>query len=282
MVVEAGVVQRRVQAGEVGLEVLEAGGGGRPLLLVHGFCGAKEDFADAVPPLAARGWHVVAPDLRGHGGSGAPSGTAAYGLARFAADVVALAGALSWPRFTLLGHSMGGMVAQLVALGHPERISGLVLMDTSHGPLDEMDAGLIGLAKAVVAEGGTAALVKAQAETEGPLDTPAHLRLLAERAGYREFCESKTLAAAGDMWLGTIDEMFTQEDRLAALAGLRVPTLVIVGEQDAPFRPHAERMAAAIPGARLVVIGDAGHSPQFEAPEPWWDALSTFLDEVGG
>ena len=74
--------------------------------------------------------------------------------------------------------------------------------------------------------------------------------------------------------------MFAQGDRLGALAGLHVPTLVIVGEQDEPFRAHAERMAAAIPGARLAVIEDAGHSPQFEAPERWWEVLSEFLDEL--
>ena len=102
---------RRVLAGALTLEVAEAGAGGRPLLLVHGFCGAKEDFAEAVPALAQRGWHVVAPDLRGHGESDAPPRPHAYGLEIFAADVVALADALGWPRFSLLGHSMGGMVA---------------------------------------------------------------------------------------------------------------------------------------------------------------------------
>jgi pimeloyl-ACP methyl ester carboxylesterase len=273
-------VQRRVLAGEVGLEVLEAGTGGRPLLLVHGFCGAKEDFAEALAPLAERGRHAVAPDLRGHGDSDAPDGQDAYSLSLLAADVVALADALSWPRFTLLGHSAGGMVAQLVALGHPQRLDGLVLMDTSHGPVAGLDPSLVELAKAVVAEGGTAALVKAQQDMEGPLDTPAHLRLLDEREGYREFCDSKTLQAADDMWSGMIDELLGQQDRLQALAGLRVPALVIVGEQDEPFRGDAERMAATIPGARLAVIDGAGHSPQFEAPERWWEVLSAFLDEI--
>jgi len=272
--------KRRVRAGEVNLEVLEADGGGQPLLLVHGFCGAKEDFAEAVPLLSERGWHAVVPDLRGHGESDAPPGTDAYGLATFASDVAALADALGWPRFSLLGHSMGGMVAQLVALAHPQRLDSLVLMDTSHGPVKGLDAGLIDVAKAIVAEGGTAALVKAQQETEGPLDTPAHRRLLAERAGYREFCDGKTLAASADMWLGTVDEMLGQEDRLGALADLRVPTLVIVGEQDEPFRGDAQGLARGIPGARLALIADAGHSPQFEAQEPWWQALSGFLDEV--
>ena len=53
-----------------------------------------------------------------------------------------------------------------------------------------------------------------------------------------------------------------------------MPTLVLVGEQDAPFLKPSRRMADAIPGAELVVIPDAGHSPQFESPELWWKALS--------
>jgi len=54
------------------LEYAEEGAGGRPFLLLHGFTGAKEDFADHLDRWADRGWHVVAPDLRGHGGSSAP------------------------------------------------------------------------------------------------------------------------------------------------------------------------------------------------------------------
>lgn len=271
----------------VELEVLEAGAGGRPLLLVHGFTGAKEDFADHLDELAAAapGWHVVAPDLRGHGSSDQPAGLDGYTLKSFAGDVLALADALGWDRFTLLGHSMGGMIAQVAALevGGPARLDGLVLMDTSHGPIGGIDTEMIELGKAVVAGGGMAALVEAQRDSDGALDTPANQRVTAERPGYKEFGEAKALACCGDMWLGVVDEVVaTQSDRLddlaAALDG--VPTLIIVGEQDKPFVPHAERMAAAIPGARLAVIDDAGHSPQFENPDAWVAALSGFLTEL--
>ena len=271
----------------VALDVLEAGAGGRPLLLVHGFTGAKEDFADHLDALAALGdgWHVVAPDLRGHGTSGKPEGPERYTFETFADDVLALADALGWDRFTLLGHSMGGMVSQVAALraGGSDRLDGLVLMDTSHGPIGGIDRDMIDLGRAVVSEGGMAALVEAQRDREGALDTPANVRVTAERPGYKEFGESKALACCGDMWLGVIDEVVhAQTDRLDALAtGLAgVPTLVIVGEQDGPFVPHAERMAAAIPGATLAVIPDAGHSPQFENPDEWFGRLSAFLAEV--
>ena len=284
---------RRIEvATGIEIEVLEAGAGagsGRNLLLVHGFTGAKEDFADHLDELAALGggWHVVAPDLRGHGRSSQPEGVDAYSLAAFAGDVLALADALGWDRFTLLGHSMGGMVAQVAALeaGGAARLDGLVLMDTSHGPIGGLDIDMIELGKAVVAEGGMEALVTAQRDAGGALDTAANERVTAERPGYREFGEKKALACADDMWLGMIDEVVhTQADRLDGLAaGLEgVPTLVIVGEQDRPFLPHADRMAAAITGAELAVIPDAGHSPQFESPEAWFSALSAFLVRVAG
>ena len=264
-----------------GIEVslLEAGSGGRPLLLVHGFTGAKEDFADQVDLLAADGWHVAAPDLRGHGASDHPAGLDAYSLETFATDVLALADSLGWPRFTLLGHSMGGMVVQHVALEAPDRLVGLILMDTTHGPLGGIDAASIELGKTVVAEGGMALLVEAQRDRAGDLATAADQRLRQTRPGYIEFGESKSRASSGDMWIAMIDEIvFNQPDRLADLAALDVPTLVIVGEQDQPFLPHADALAAAIPGAQRATISDAGHSPQFENPEEWYRVLRGFLD----
>lgn len=271
----------------VDLSILEAGAGTpRPLMLVHGFTGAKEDFADHVDALAMEsnrtgGWHVVAPDLRGHGASDAPVGLDQYSLKAFAADVLALADALGWNRFTLLGHSMGGMVAQHAALEAPERISGLVLMDTAAGPVGGVDPEVIALGKSVVGAGGMALLVEAQRNREGELTSAADRRLRETRPGYSAYGETKALACAPDMWLAMVDEIITtQADRLRDLATLTMPVLVMVGEQDQPFRAHAEVMAADIPDAQLAVIPDAGHSPQFEKPHAWFEVLTGFLAEL--
>jgi 3-oxoadipate enol-lactonase len=273
---------RDVRLGDVRLAIAEAGVGGRPVMLVHGFTGAKEDFTDFLEPLAERGWHAVAPDLRGQGASDHPGDEESYSLAIMAADLLALADALGWGSFVLLGHSMGGMIAQQLLLAHPERVRALVLMDTTHGPIDWVEADTRELAAAVVRELGIPALMEALKllRDEDPLMTPAFLRLLHEKPGYSEFCDAKLLASAPAMWLAMSNAMLTQPDRLDRLEDVDVPTLVIVGEQDIPFVAHGERMAKTIPGAQLAIIPDAGHSPQFENTAAWWGALSSFLEDV--
>jgi pimeloyl-ACP methyl ester carboxylesterase len=270
----------QVDIGPVTLSVAEAGPGGRPLLLVHGFGGVKEDFTDFLDDLAGLGWHAMAPDLRGHGASDKPDDEDAYSFEIFATDVLALADQLGWDRFVLLGHSMGGMVAQHVVLDRPERVSALVLMDTSHASPDGVDRAVVDLAVSVLREHGVETFVQLSNEVADPLASPAHVRLLRERPGYEAFCNAKALGASGAMRISMFPRFIDQPDRLARLAGVAVPTLVIVGEQDAAFVGHARRMAKTIPGARLAVIPGAGHSPQFEQPAAWWTALNSFLEEL--
>src|SRR5438105_4194681 len=121
----------------VSLEV-EAVGSGAPLLMVHGFTGAQEDFFDH-RELLGRHSRVVTFDHRGHGRSDKPDDVAAYSLDRLARDTLAVADALGFDRFRLLGHSMGGMVAARVVVAAPERVDGLVLMDTAAGPPEGID-----------------------------------------------------------------------------------------------------------------------------------------------
>ncbi len=273
---------RKVDAGGLTFEIAEAGAtNGRRMLLVHGFTGAKEDFVDAVDQLADAGWHAVAPDLRGHGNSSQPPTEDDYDLELFADDLWALVDAIGWhDPFVLLGHSMGGMVAQVAALRDPSRLRGLVLMDTAHGPLEGIDATELQLGQSVVREHGMETLLELMDAREGVLETPAAVRLRAERPGWEDFERRKFLSSSAAMWAAMAPKMLNQADRLDGVATLQVPVLVVVGEQDAPFIGHSQRMAKAIPTARLVVIPDAGHSPQFENTDAWWDALSSFLQEV--
>jgi pimeloyl-ACP methyl ester carboxylesterase len=261
----------------VGLEV-QVTGDGAGLVLVHGFGGAKEDFGEHVDRLAL-GARVVTFDHRGHGESDAPDDLDAYSLDRLAADVLAVADACGLDRFRLLGHSMGGMVTRRVVLGAPERVDALVLMDTSPGPVPGIDVELLEAAAAYgLAEGKDA--LKALLDAFAPLDTPAYQQLLAERPGYREFQDAKWDALSVVMWAAMGRAIAHQPDQLADLAAVECPTLVIVGEQDAPFLDVSHAMAATIAGADLAVIPEAGHSPQFENPAAWIGALAGFLDGV--
>src|SRR3954463_791815 len=109
-----GIDVRDIEVGDgIHLNVAEAGRGGRPFLLVHGFTGAKEDFTEWLDRLADAGWHAVAADNRGHGASEKPDDEGQYTFDLLAGDVLDLAGTL-WGNdasFLLLGHSMGGVVA---------------------------------------------------------------------------------------------------------------------------------------------------------------------------
>ncbi len=277
--------QRDVDLGEVTLRIAEAGAGQRPLLLVHGFTGAKEDFTDWLGQLATLGWHAVAPDLRGHGASSKPAAESAYSFELMADDCLRLADALGWDSFVLLGHSMGGMIAQFMALAAPGRLAGLILMDTSPGPVPGLDPDLVSAAVSIVRTQGMAGLadVIADAEAEGPLVTPAYRRLLAERPGYAEFEDSKFRGTSPAMYAAMAPVFITVEDRLEKLTAplASLPVLVIVGEQDKPFMGPSQRMAAAIGrGTTLAVISDAGHCPQFENTAEWRAALETYLASV--
>jgi len=259
---------------------VEVAGAGPGLVLVHGFGGAKEDFADHVAVLS-RDHRVVVFDHRGHGASEKPDARDAYTLDRLAADVLQVADATGLDTFRLLGHSMGGMVARKVVIGAPERVDALVMMDTSAGPIPGFDPALMEMAATVAFDQGKDAL-KELLDLAGALDSAAYQRTLAERDGYQEFQDKKWADLSEIMWGALAIEIANQSDDLAALAAaLGGPLLVIAGEQDAPFVEASHAMVAAVAGAELVIVRDAGHSPQFENPDAWAAALTGFLGSVG-
>ena len=112
------------------------------------------------------------------------------------------------------------------------------------------------------------------------LGTPAYERTLRDRPGYREFGDAKWAMLSAAMYRKMMVEIRDQPDQLGLLGSVTCPALVMVGVQDAPFVGVSEAMAATIPGARLVVIPDAGHSPQFENGPAWLETLTGFLAGV--
>jgi pimeloyl-ACP methyl ester carboxylesterase len=245
---------------------------------VHGFGGAKEDFSDQVDDLA-RDHRVVTLDLRGHGESDGPEDPTRYSLDRFAADLGNVLDALGIDSCRLLGHSMGGMIVRRFVLASPHRVDALILMDTSPGPVPGLDAEMIDLGVQIANEQGMDELKRVM-DAFSPLDTAAYQRTLVERPGYREFGDAKWAALSRAMWVTMSIEIRDQPDQLAEMAAVHCPTLVLVGIEDEPFRRVSQQMAETIAGAELVVIPDAGHSPQFENGAEWLTALQRFLARV--
>ena len=263
---------------EPGVELaVEIRGEGPDLLCVHGFGGAKEDFADHVDALAAR-WRVITVDLRGHGDSDGPLDPTTYSLDRLARDVEAVADAVGAARFRLLGHSMGGMVARRVALDRADRVAALVLMSTAAGPPAGLDPDLVDFGAALALDNWSE--LTRLLDEMAPLRTAAYQRVIDEREGFSDFIAWKWSRVAPPMWAALAPQIAREPADLDRLRALACPTLVIVGALDAAFYDGSLAIAEAVPGSRLAVIGDAGHHPQFEQPDAWLDAVVSFLDEV--
>lgn len=278
-----GVTEQMFDLGEVTLavDVAHAPDPDLRVLLLHGFTGNRNDFEPLADPLARLGWSVAAPDHRGHGRSDKPDLEEDYSFAIFAGDVCDLADALGWTDFVLLGHSMGGMIAQEVVLRAPGRVRGLVLMDTSHREV-AIDPAMVAMGVKLARDEGLDVIVDLTRDLEDPLATPAHLRLCETVPGYKERGEQNTRMCSAAMYAAMLLQITEPHDRIELLRDVSAPTLVLVGEQDTPFREPSERMASTIPGATLAVLPDAGHSPQFEAPDALFAALVPFLDRFAG
>jgi pimeloyl-ACP methyl ester carboxylesterase len=257
--------------------------GARPFVLVHGFTGSRDDWFEHLPALGALG-PTLALDQRGHGGSTNLGDPAAYSLEHLVDDLAALLTELGVASCDLLGHSMGGGVAMQFALAHPERVHSLVLMDTSARALRLDDEGVFEKVAVFLRNAGAQGLSAVlRRRAAGDAQVPASARAAEARMGsdrYWQRIEAKHRALDPAALIGLGRALVSAPSVIERLGAIRCPTLVIVGAEDAPFRRTSEEMAAAIPGARLVVVPDAAHSPQIENPEVWFDAIRAHLERA--
>jgi 2-succinyl-6-hydroxy-2,4-cyclohexadiene-1-carboxylate synthase len=258
----------------------EAGSGPRAFVLVHGFTGGRSDFDTQLPPLSALGL-TVAYDQRGHGDSTNTGDPKTYTFDQLALDLRGFADALALPRFDLLGHSMGGMVALRFTLAFPERVASLVLMDTASAPLQgglPREAFEKGAAIGRAAGMGKLHQVLRARAADNPLRSPADRRLETELGdAYWERGRRKLTSMDPEAFEALGRALGEGEPMTPRLGEVRCPTLVMVGDEDKPFLEAAIVMERGIPGARRVVIPAAGHSPQLEAPRAWREAIEAHL-----
>lgn len=240
-------------------------GSGPAILWIHGFPLASEIFRDQLTIAGAR--HLV-PDLPGFGRSRdvAPPETI-EGFARVALEVLDARGI---DRAVFAGVSMGGYICLAAAAIAPERLTGLILIDTREtADTEQARRGRIETIDKVQATGSTGFVVDAMLPKMVTPTAPLELR---ERV--REIMESATPAGV----IAASRAMAARPDSASLLPRLDVPALVVVGETDPITTPEdAKRMAAALPDATLVVLSDAAHLSNMEQTEKFNAAVAEFL-----
>ncbi|MEV0720940.1 alpha/beta fold hydrolase, partial [Asanoa sp. NPDC050611] len=251
-------------------------GRGEPLLLVHGLGGDRHTWRHLVDTLALT-HTVIAPDLPGHGDSGAPAGD--YSLGAHATALRDLLVSLGLPSATIVGHSLGGGIALQFAYQFPERTQRLVLI-SSGGLGPQLTAALraVTLPAAETVVAALALLPPTVTRRVLPAliprpDVPAVARSLHDLAdGRRRRAFIRTARTVID-WRG---QSVSAAEHLKLLAQL--PVLVAWGSADRTIPPsHHRAVAAATPAFFTAEIADAGHYPHETAPDQILPAIQRFL-----
>ena len=251
----------------VRMRVVEAGPeDGEPLVVLHGYSDSSFSFSRVLPLLADR-YRIIAPDMRGHGCSDRPAGS--YGMDVLADDAVRVMDAIGVERATVLGHSMGGFVAQQVAARHPDRVDRVVL---------------VGSALRFAGTPAAAGLVPAVDALPDPVpvdfirdfQVSTFHRSLPDAFVASVIAESTKLPA--DVWRALMAGMLAMEPVAPALAAGDIPTLLMWGEFDAVFGPsERDGLRRALPDATALEYEETGHAPHWESPERFAADVRAFL-----
>ncbi len=269
-VAAAMTVARLTLATGVTLEYVERGDPtGTPMIFLHGVTDSWRSFEPVLPHLPAS-IRAFAITQRGHGGSSKPDGDYAYG--DFAADVAAFMDAKGLRSAVIVGHSMGGLVAQQFAHAHPTRVRGLVLL-------------------------GTFATIKGHAGVQAMWDsTLATLSDPVDPAFAREFQEStlarpipagqldtfvgESLKVPARVWRAAF-RGFLDNDVARGSGPIAAPALIVWADKDGfADRDARDRLAASLPGAAVVEYSGHGHAMHWEDPARVASDIAGFVEQV--
>ncbi len=241
-------------------------GAGQPILFIHAFPLHSAIWERQLAAFSPR-HRVIAPDLRGLGATARGSGAAS--LDQHADDLAALLGHLGIENATVVGLSMGGYISFALWRRHRERIAALILADTRAGADSEEGKQSREKNAKLAEEQGPSAIADQMLPKMLSPNAPAALR--DEVRGIIESNDRAGIAAA-------LRAMAARPDSTPLLATIDVPTLVIVGAEDALTPPSdAEAMFNAIPGCRIAEIPGVGHLSNLEAPEAFNAEVTEFL-----
>ena len=260
----------RIQVNNINLEYTDTGVG-RPLVLIHGYPFNRALWTEQIPTLSNSN-RIIAPDLRGFGESDASSDTST--MNRLAEDVALLMDHLEIPRATIGGLSMGGYVALAFYKQFPSRVRALVLADTrAQGDTEESKQTRAQQAEKALSE-GMAGIADAMLPK---LLTP---ETVSKRPEIVKFVRDMMLQTKPEGAAAALRGMAEREDQTELLRKISVPTLIVVGSEDA-ITPVAdsEKMHHAIDTSRLVILDHAGHVSNLERTQQFNDELLHFLSE---
>lgn len=261
-------------------------GVGEAILVLHG--GPGMDHSYLLPGMRglASTHRVVLFDQRGGGRSEGAVTRETVSFDHFLADISAIADSLRLDRFVLLGHSWGGLPAMHYAHRHPDRLRALVLMNTVEpGRRYAVQSGDLLLRKRTTADSAEfTQLLRSDAFRRR--DSSAVNALL--RSTFRTLFTDRSLASQLNLHLSqrTVSNMSTvaslvmqsaSSDFWSGVAGIRVPTLIVQGADDAMPLDMPRELARTIPGAQLVIVENAGHFPYIEKPHETFAAIRAFL-----
>ncbi|NNL84157.1 MAG: alpha/beta fold hydrolase [Myxococcales bacterium] len=241
-------------------------GEGDPLVLIHGLGMSGALWRNQVD-LFSENFRTIAVDLRGFGESSRPAETGSYAIDRLAEDIADVARALELPPCHVLGTSMGGFVAQALALAHPEVCRSLLLCHTGPRmsiPPDVLAARIDALRTKPLEEYAELVIGQALAPGASP-ELVAWVRDMIVRNDKRAYTQVLT-------------EGLSAFDLSHRVAEISAPTLVVIGELDGVIPPEEGReLAREIPGAILVEIAGVGHLGYAEKPAAFNEAILRFL-----
>ena len=242
---------------------------GEPVILLHGYTDSWFSFSRVLPALPAS-WRVFALDQRGHGDSERPE--SGYALVDLAADVIAFMDAMGLPRATVVGHSMGSLVAQQVAMAAPERVARLVLIGSATTVRNDV---VLELEPAVDALSDP---VDPEFVREFQLGT-VHVMPPAE---FMDEVVANSLEVPARVWRALLDGMLATEPP-KRIGDRPIPALIVWGDRDAMFpRSEQEALLTLLPGAKLAEYADTGHAPHWERPERFVRDLVRYLAGSAG
>lgn len=252
----------------------DVGTGQDVLLLIHGHPFDRTMWGPQVTALQGSGWRVVTPDLRGYGRTTVVPGTTRFET--FAGDLAALLDHLGIGAVVVGGLSMGGQIAMEFCRLYPERVRGLLLAATF--PQAETESGK--RSRAAMAD-------RLRKEGMRPYAAEVLPKMLAPRsiaalpgvaAHVTTMMERTDPAGAGAALLGRAERPDYEE----VLAGLTIPALVVVGDEDAfTTKEDAERMHRLLQGSELLMPEGVGHMPNLESPATFNQALLRLLKRAG-